>query len=132
MGLLIWLLFSGMFIFLKSKIATNSLREKNKEKFSIIESIEEVIQKYENRINKTTIKKQELINISEKIIRLLKFYFFKDNLHLYLLRTHLYRILNKSILDPNLRKLVKSEILKAPKGTFSEFVKLYYELKGEL
>ena len=82
-------------------------------------------------INKNK-KRVNLLNFHQEISKRLKLSFLKDDLQLYLLRNLLYRILNKCITQSNIRKLVKIEVLKAPEGTFSDFVYLFDELKKEL
>ena len=77
-------------------------------------------------------KMQKLLNFQGNDNKRLKFSILNDELQLYLLRNLLYRILNKCIPQAKIRKLVKIEILKAPEGTFSDFVYLCEELKREL
>ncbi len=97
----------------------------------MLKIIEAVLLKYKTRVLKKKRKKLKLLNYPIPLRNILRFTFFKDNIHLYLLRKIVYRILDRSIKDHNVRKLVKREILKSPEGTFSEFVKLYKELRNE-
>lgn len=96
------------------------------------EIIEYLILKYKKRIGIINKKKFKLFTLSKKIYLLAKPYLFRDYLYLYLLRKNLYRILDRSIKEANFRKLINQEILKAPKGTFSEFVNLFNDIKREL
>jgi len=96
-----------------------------------LEIIESLISKYKKRLLIRNKKWFNLFTISEKLFYVSKVFIFKDNLCLYLLIKKLYRILDRSIKDFNLRNLIKNEILKAPKGTFSEFVNLFNLIKKE-
>ena len=100
-------------------------------KSDMLKIIEAVLLKYKTRVLKKKRKKLKLLNYPIPLRNILRFTFFKDNIHLHLLRKIVYRILDRSIKDHNVRKLVKREILKSPEGTFSEFVKLYKELRNE-
>jgi len=106
--------------------------KKIRKRNNTLELIEAIIITY----NKITINKNKkrvnLLNFHQKINKILKLSFLKDDLQLYLLRNLLYRILNKCITQSNIRELVKMEILRAPERTFSDFVYLYYELRKEL
>ena len=122
----------GMLFFLKSLIKTNLTEKKNRNNSKTLEIIENLVHKYRIRVENAHEKIQKLLNISENSIYILELYLLKDKMQLYLLRNNLYRILNKSVIDSKVRKLVKLEILKAPEGTFSDFVKLYNDLKEEI
>ncbi|MFX1478386.1 MAG: hypothetical protein ACFFCI_09655 [Promethearchaeota archaeon] len=132
MGSIVLMIFSGILLFIKSFINTNFIEMKNKKNSNTIEIIEDISRKYWVRVKKAQVKIQKLINSSENSIYILRLFLLIDKIHLYLLRNNLYRILNKSVLDIPVRELVKLEILKAPEGTFSDFVKLYNDLKEEL
>ena len=97
-----------------------------------LELIEAIIITYDKIMINKNKKRVNLLNFHQKISKRLKLSFLKDDLQLYLLRNLLYRILNKCITQSNIRKLVKIEVLKAPEGTFSDFVYLFDELKKEL
>jgi len=96
------------------------------------EIIEYLILKYKKRIEIINKKKFTLFMLSKKLYILSKPYLFRDYLYLYLLRKNLYRILDRSIKEANSKKLIKNEILKAPKGTFSEFLNLFNDIIKEL
>ncbi len=96
------------------------------------EIIEYLILKYKKRIEIINKKKFTLFTLSKKLYILSKPYLFRDYLYLYLLRKNLYRILDRSIKEANFKKLIKNEILKAPKGTFSEFLNLFNDIIKEL
>ncbi|MFW9866602.1 MAG: hypothetical protein ACFFEN_10945 [Candidatus Thorarchaeota archaeon] len=126
------MIFIGILLFIKSLINPNFIEMKNKKNSNTIEIIEDISRKYWLRVKQAQVKIQKIINSSENSIYILRLFLLMDKIHLYLLRNNLYRILNKSVLDIPVRKLVKSEILKAPEGTFTDFVKLYNDLKEEL
>lgn len=96
-----------------------------------LELIEALIIMYNKITTKKNKQKLNLLYFHQKINKRIKLSFLKDDLQLYLLRNLLYRILNKCITQSNIRKLVKMEILRAPEGTFSDFVNLFDELKQE-
>jgi len=129
---IILMIIGEVFFFLKSLITTNLAEREKTNNSKTTEIVEEIIYKYRERAEKAHEKIQKLLNISENCIHILKIYLLKDKVQLYLLRNNLYRILNKSVLDLKVRKLVKLEILKAPEETYSDFVKLYNDLKEEL
>ncbi|MFX0136040.1 MAG: hypothetical protein ACFFDN_20535 [Candidatus Hodarchaeota archaeon] len=110
----------------------NSIEKANNKKSNTLEIIEALISKSKGRIKKLNRKKYQILRLPKILSHIYRIYVFKDNLYLYLLRNNLYRILDKSIKDPLVRELIKLEILKAPKGTFSEFVCLFNDLKEEL
>jgi len=110
----------------------NSIRKASNKKSNTLEIIEALILKSKSRIKKLNRKKYKLLRVPKILSPIYRIYVFKDNLYLYLLRNNLYRILDKSIKDPIVRELIKLEILKAPKGTFSEFICLFNDLKEEL
>jgi len=103
-----------------------------KKQTSALEATEALILRCKRRIEINNSKKYKLDMYSKKLLSIFKIIYFLDNLYLNLLRNNLYRILNKSVIDSKVRKLVKLEILKAPEGTFSDFVKLYNDLKEEI
>lgn len=96
------------------------------------EIIEYLILKYKKRIEIINKKQFKLLTLLKKLYFLSKIFLFKDHLYLYLFSKNLYRILDRSIEDANFKKLIKTEILKVPKGTFSEFLNLFNDLKNEL
>ncbi len=104
---------------------------KNKNR-SVSKKIEDLVSKYKNLEIEKSKKKAWTSHFSKKLQYFLKIFPVRVNVSLYLLRNNLYRILNNSIKNTNIRKLVKKEILKAPKGTFSEFKRLFSELTNEL
>ena len=110
----------------------NSIKKVSNKKSNTLEIIEVLILKSKSRIKKLNRKKYKLLRLPKILSPIHRIYVFKDNFYLYLLRSNLYRILDKSIKAPIVRKLIKFEILKAPKGTFSEFVRLFNDLKEEL
>ena len=116
-------------------ISINIFNEKIKDsitKSNTLDNIEAIILKYERRFKMLLRKRSWLLELSRKLCPTSKILFLKEDLYLYLLRNNLYRILNNSMKNTNIRKLVKKEILKAPKGTFSEFKRLYSEITNEL
>ncbi|MFX1303749.1 MAG: hypothetical protein ACFFBV_11080 [Promethearchaeota archaeon] len=110
----------------------NSIKKGSNRKSNTLRRTEDLISKSKGRIQKLNRKNYKLLTLPKILRPIFKIYIFKDNLFLYLLRNNLYRILDKSIKDAKVRKLVKLEILKAPKGTFSEFICLFNNLKKEL
>ena len=95
------------------------------------EIVESIILKYKKRIEIINQKRFKLFTLSKKLYILSKPYLFRDYLYLYLIKKNLYRILDRSIDEANSRNLIKTEILKVPKGTFSEFLNLFNDLKNE-
>lgn len=104
---------------------------KNKER-DVTQKIEDLVNKCKNLEVEKSKKKTWSSHFSKKLQYLLKILPLKENVSLYLLRNILYRILNNSIKNSNIRKLVKKEILKAPRGTFSGFKQLFSEITNEL
>ena len=98
----------------------------------ISEIMEKSIIKYKIRKAFKNNKKTKIIISSKKSKLFLKISLFKENLYIYLLRKYIYRILNKLLKDSKLSELIKEEILKAPRGTFKEFLELYNELTQEI
>lgn len=117
-----------IFYFSKVKFINKQLDKRN----GTLELIESTISTYDQLIIERNNKKLVLLNSHKKFNKILKLFLAKDKLQLYLLRNLLYRILNKCLTQSNIRELVKMEILKAPERTFSEFIDLYSELRGEL
>ncbi len=109
-----------------------SIKKASNKKSNTLEIIEALISKSKGRIKKLNRKKCKILRLPKILSPIYRIYVFKDNLYLYLLRNNLYRILDKFIKDTVVRELIKLEILKAPKGTFSEFVRLFNDLKEEL
>ncbi len=108
-------------------------KEKNKHRMErISEIIEKTVIKYKTRMAFKNNKKTMIIISSKKSKLFLKISLFKENLYIYLLRKYIYRILNKLLKDSKLSELIKEEILKAPRGTFTEFLELYNELTQEI
>jgi len=60
-----------------------------------------------------------------------RLFLFKDKLYLYLLKRNLYKFSDRNIKNTIYKKLVKLEFLKAPKGTITDFLKRFNELKEE-
>jgi len=104
---------------------------KNKNR-SVSEKVEDLVIRCKNIEVEKSKKKVWILHFSKKLQFLLKILPLKENVSLYLLRNNLYRILNDSIKNSDIRKLVKKEILKAPRGTFSEFKRLFSEIINEL
>ena len=104
---------------------------KNKNR-SVSEKVEDLVIRCKNIEVELSKKKVWILHFSKKLQFLLKILPLKENVSLYLLRNNLYRILNDSIKNSDIRKLVKKEILKAPRGTFSEFKRLFSEIINEL
>ncbi|MFX1556642.1 MAG: hypothetical protein ACFFC9_05270 [Promethearchaeota archaeon] len=107
-------------------------KKKKREKSRIVNVIENKIAnfkikqaKYLEKKSHCLLKKSFLKKITCKISQ------FRDALDLFYLRIYINKALNKILTDTNLRKLIKSEILNAPRGTFSEFLNLYNELRKE-
>ena len=107
------------------------INNKNKNQ-SLCKKIEGLVSRYKNLEVEKSKKKAWTFHFSKKLQYILKILPLRENVSLYLLRNNLYRILNNSIKNSNIRKLVKKEILKAPRGTFSEFKSLFSELTDEL
>ena len=102
-----------IFTFMKRNLEERRRNKKNKKR-SDTQKIEELILKYKNlEINKSK-KKTWTSHYSKKLQYLLKIFPLKENVSLYLLRNNLYRI------------------LKAPRGTFTEFKRLFSEITNEL
>ena len=95
-----------------------------------MERISEIMEK--SKIKYKIRKAFKIIISSKKSKLFLKISLFKENLYIYLLKKYIYRILNKLLKDSKLSELIKEEILKAPRGTFKEFLELYNELTQEL
>lgn len=114
----------------------NHLSKNEQQKKYRMEKISEIIEKkvikYKIRITFKNKKKTKIIISSKKSKLFLKISLFKENLYIYLLRKYIYRILNNLLKDSKLSELIKEEILKAPRGTFKEFLELYYELTQEI
>ncbi|MFX1391250.1 MAG: hypothetical protein ACFE9Z_14385 [Promethearchaeota archaeon] len=109
-----------------------------KEKSNIIVEMKTVyhieisVLKCKERIYKIKLKRTIIDRLKNKFNFSLMISYIVELFYLYLLRKNLYRILDKSIKEPNFRKLIKTEILKAPIGTFSEFFILFNDLKREI
>ena len=125
-----------MFIIFKSSLFINDLSKNKQQKNYGMERISEIIEKlvikYKMRIAFKNKKKAKIILSSKKVKQFSKISLFKENLYIYLLRKYIYRILNKFLKDSKLSELIKEEILKAPRGTFKEFLELYNELTQEI
>ena len=61
-----------------------------------------------------------------------RLFLFTNKLYFYLLKRNLYKFSNRNIKDTIYKKLVKLEFLKTLKGTITDFLKLFIELKEEL
>lgn len=100
----------------------------------------EILKNIERNLAKFDIITEENSNIKVELMKELNFLqILKLNfklmmipLKLHLLRIYINRSLNRILIDVEVRKVVKSEILKAPGGTFSEFLKLHNEIIAEL
>ena len=126
-------LFFPLIVILLSIYKKKSVKNKKLNKrHCTLELIEAIIIAYNKKLIKRNERQILILNFQEKIDKRLKIFLINDDLQLYLLRNLLYRILNKCITQSNIRKLVKIEVLKAPEGTFSDFVYLFDELKKEL
>ena len=108
-----------------------NIRKHFKDQNNTLGIIESLILKYRRRLEILTRKNYKLFTFFKKISYISKLFVLTDNLYLYLLRNNLYRILDKIIKDANFRKLLKDEILKAPEGSFTEFVNLFNDIKKE-
>jgi hypothetical protein len=93
--------------------------------------IESIISTYNRRMINKNRNMLKLLQFQGNLNKKLKFTLLNDEVQLYLLRNLVYRILNKCIPQSKVRKLVKMEILRAPGGTFSDYVHLCDELKKE-
>ena len=114
--------------FYKMKFIKNKINKR----LGTLELIESIVLTYDKIVNKRNNSSLNLLNFHEKFNKTVNRSLIKDNLHLYLLRNLLYRILNKCLTQDKIRKLVKMEILKAPERTFSDFIDLFNDLRGEL
>ena len=114
--------------FYKVKFINKKFNKRN----NTLELIESIVLTYDKIVNKRNNSSLNLLNFHEKFNKRVNRSLIKDNLHLYLLRNLLYRILNKCLTQDKIRKLVKMEILKAPERTFSDFIDLFNDLRGEL
>jgi len=108
------------------------IKNKINKRLGTLELIESIVLTYDKIVNKRNNSSLNLLNFHEKFNKRVNRSLIKDNLHLYLLRNLLYRILNKCLTQDKIRKLVKMEILKAPERTFSDFIDLFNDLRGEL
>jgi hypothetical protein len=111
---------------------TPTKKKKKRERDKIINILENKISNFENKQSSFLEKKVQLF-LCHSLIKKnwYKISQFKDAIDLIYLRIYINMALNKVLNDTNLRKLIKSEIFKAPRGTFKEFLRLYNDLKKE-
>lgn len=124
-----------LIVFKSSLFINDSSKNKEKKKYrveKISEIIEKTVNKYKIRMAFKNMKTVKILLSSKKSKIILKISVFKDNLYIYLLKNYIYRILNKILKDSKSLELVKKEILKAPRGTFTKFLELYNDITQEL
>ena len=124
-----------LIVFKSSLFINDSSKNKEKKKYrveKISEIIEKTVNKYKIRMAFKNMKTVKILLSSKKSKIILKISVFKDNLYIYLLKNYIYRILNKILKDSKSLELVKKEILKAPRGTFTNFLLLFNDLIEEL
>jgi len=138
LGYLILLLWISLLISLYFYCIYNKnvikLYNMNKIKHSkIIKSIERNLNKFDDIAEKVSnikfnpMKELNLLYIIKSNFKLLII-----QLKLHLLRIYINRSLNRILIDVEVKKLIKSEILKVPGDTFLEFLKLHNEIIAEL
>ena len=104
-----------------------------KDKIVKIEFYNKLLKKLEFKINQFKDIEERVFKIhkknnyqSPKIYRIIYL------IELYLLRLYINKSLNKILIDHDLRKLIKSEILKVPGDILSEFINLYNDIGRQL
>ena len=108
-------------------------RKKKAGKNLVINEIETYLFTYNIKLAIILVKGYQLpLNNSLLKKFFIKISLFKEVFDLFHLRIYINKALNKILIDRNLRKLIKSEILLVPRGTFKEFINLYNDLKNEL
>ena len=125
--------FSILYLFLVLLSFKKLKRKEKADKNIFISGIENYLSTYNNKIAIILAKKFQLL-LNNSLLRkfVIKISLFKEVFGLFYLRIYINKALNKILIDKNLRKLIKSEILIVPRGTFTEFINLYNELKKEL
>jgi hypothetical protein len=90
-----------------------------KKNYNTLEKINVLVLQINRRIEIINKRSYQFFRLSKKLRTISTLFVFNDPLYLYLLRSNLYRKLNRSIKDTNFRKLIKLEILKTPE--FQEY-----------
>jgi len=91
----------------------NLIKTNLKKNFNTLEKINVLVLQNNRRIETINKRSYKLFRLSKKLRTISILFVFNDHLYLYLLRSNLYRILNRSIIVTNFRKSIKLEILKA-------------------
>ncbi|TKJ26774.1 MAG: hypothetical protein CEE42_04145 [Promethearchaeota archaeon Loki_b31] len=91
----------------------NLLNRYLKKKSNILEKINVLVLQNNRRIKTINKRSYKFFRLSKKLRTISILFVFNDQLYLYLLRSNLYRFLNRSIIVTNFRKSIKLEILKA-------------------
>jgi len=97
----------------------NLINTNLKKNFYPLEEINMSVLQNNRRIETINKRSYQFYRLSIKLRAISFLFVFNDILYLYLLRSNLYRILNRSIEVTNVRKSIKLEILKAPE--FQEY-----------
>ncbi len=97
----------------------NLINTNLKKNFNSLEEINMSVLQNNRRIETINKRSYQFFRLSKKLRTISFLFVFNGHLYLYLLRSNLYRILNRSIEVTNIRKSIKLEILKAPK--FQEY-----------
>ncbi len=99
----------------------NLLSRYLKKNYNALEKINILVLVLQNnqRIEIINKRSYQFFRLSKKLRPISIFFVFNDSFYLYLLRSNLYKFLNRSIKDTDFRKLIKLEILKAPE--FQEY-----------
>jgi len=91
----------------------NLLNRSLKKNYNTLEKINVLVLQNNRRIETINKRSYQFFSLSKKLRTISILFVFNDQLYLYLLRSNLYRFLNRSIKDTDVRKLIKLEILKA-------------------
>jgi predicted transcriptional regulator len=88
----------------------NLLNSSLKKNSNTLKKINVLVLQNNRRIERINKRSYQFFRLSKKLRTISILFIFKDHFYLYLLRSNLYRILNRSIKDTNFRKLIKLEI----------------------
>jgi len=97
----------------------NLLNRYLKKNYNTIEKINVLVLHNNRRIETINKRSYQFFRLSKKLRTISILFVFNDHFYLYLLRSNLYRFLNRIVKVTNNWKLIKLEILKAP--TFQEY-----------
>jgi len=81
-----------------------------KKNYNALEKVNVLVLQNNRRIEITIKRNYQFFRLSKKLRTISILFVFKDHFYLYLLRSNLYRFLNRSIKDTDIRKLIKLEI----------------------